>query len=133
MNIWEANARAREAHNAHRRRFFLPEFGESPLLIAAAQFQASFMAARGELTHAGPRELPWFTDRIRRFGYHDAVSSESVFWSSVAATPEHAVAAWIASEGHRRAVVGPYCHLGVAREMGRGGDYWCACYGWPVL
>ncbi len=82
----------------------LPPLVENPLLTAAAQQFAEFIALHGVFSHtADGRTLD---ARVEAAGY----SSWRALGENLAegyATPEEAVAAWLASDGHRANILNP--------------------------
>jgi len=82
----------------------LPPLVEDPLLTAAAQQFAEFIALHGVFSHtADGRTLD---ARVEAAGY----SSWRALGENLAegyATPEEAVAAWLASDGHRANILNP--------------------------
>ncbi|CTQ31639.1 CAP domain-containing protein [Jannaschia rubra] len=73
-----------------------------PRLAAAAEAQARYMAARGQIGHDGPQGSS-FADRLRGTGYRGCYGAENV--AAGQRTPELVTESWMKSDGHRRNIL----------------------------
>lgn len=114
------------AHNAERRRLGLPLLALDATLTAAARSHAAWMARARVLSHQDGSNR-WPTGRLRALGW-TAPAAENI--AEGTATPITTVDAWMASQGHRDNILGPWRWLGAARAVAADGrNYWCAVYG----
>jgi uncharacterized protein YkwD len=111
--------------NAVRRREGLRRLRSSHGLAAAADHKVFEVLSSGQLSHASPDGTSMQT-RVRRYVRAKRVG-ETIGWISRATRRQAAavVRAWMASPGHRAALLDPrFRRIGVARRGGRlaGGD-----------
>lgn len=102
--------------NEERERHSLPRLREALCLTNAAAVHAQHMASSGRLSHDG------FPSRLGACGYRSG--GEVVACGQL--TPDEAVAAWLASPGHRRQLLSVSHRVcGVGSTAG----YWVAIFG----
>jgi uncharacterized protein YkwD len=122
--------------NQERAQYGCPALTANDQLTNAAQRHSRDMAINDYFSHTGLYGSSLF-DRIAREGYQYRTAAENIAAGSV--TPEHVVAGWMNSEGHRKNILN--CDL---REIGVGyyylendtGDtnykhYWTQVFGTP--
>ena len=95
--------------NYQRHQAGLPPLIPDARLGAAAIGQAADCATRGALDHRGA-DGTWPADRLRRMAVADVADAEDAAAGQV--TPEQTVADWMASPGHRAAILGDSTHFG---------------------
>jgi len=103
------------AVNAERAREGLEPLAYDAALQAAAASWASQMATTGVLTHGD------FLGRISAI-YPNAPASENIAQGQTSAID--VVDDWATSPGHKRNMLGPYSHAGMASATGPGGPWW---------
>jgi uncharacterized protein YkwD len=112
------------ATNAARARAHLAPLSIDPGLQAMAEAYAAELARTRVLTHGD------FAGRLRGSGYAYRAAGENLAFGQ--ATPEAAIAAWLADPAHRANLLGDFTDLGVSGARSAGGTwYWCADYGTP--
>jgi uncharacterized protein YkwD len=122
--VTEALARA---HNRERTRAGRPPLVVSEALTAAARRHADDMAARRRMSHRGSDGSSPFR-RMEREGYVFERAAENV--AAGQRSTAEVMAAWMASPGHRRNVLGKYDELGAACATDEAGTpYWCVTFG----
>ncbi len=124
-------SRVVELINAARREEGLAPLSPAPSLMEAAQRQACAMAEAGRLSHTAP-DGSTMTARVRAAGYGGWTTLGEVVAAGYA-SPEEAVAGWLADPDHRARLLDP-----AYREIGAGyyylssssfGDWWAADLG----
>lgn len=114
--------------NEVRRRAGLAPLQASPLLDRVSQEHAEDMLRRDYFDHRTPEGLGP-TDRARADGYRSGIGENLVEQRFSA---EEAMAAWLASPGHRRNILDPGCReLGLGLAVGAG--YAAAPGGYRVI
>lgn len=116
------------AHNAARAARGLPALSLNPLLTAAAQGHADFMAQRGILAHAGIGDGDPFS-RMQAAGYAYGWAAENAAAGQVDTV--QVMEAWLGDPPHRANVLGPHYRdvgFGLSRAA-NGTPYWCADFG----
>jgi uncharacterized protein YkwD len=96
------------------RRYYgtVPPLALAPALTTAALEHANDMARHSRFEHQG-RDGSMASNRVRRAGYRSRIVGENI--AAGVATPEDAVAGWLASPGHCTNIMDPrYTHMGVA-------------------
>ena len=110
------------AVNAERARLGLPSLAWSAGATAAAQAHAADMAAHDELRHAGSDGSSAGT-RLQRAGVAPTAWAENI--AAGYRDGATVAAAWMASPGHRRNMVGDYRSAGVGVAASTSGTpYW---------
>lgn len=102
------------------------------MLLAAAQFFADDMAAKGYFDHKDKAGLwPW--DRIKLAGYAWGEAGEDIAWGQTSG--EQVVEDWKNSPGHWAQIIHPsYTEFGVGCAMGPGGRlFWVLDLARPAL
>ena len=103
--------------NAERRRAGLVELNHNPTLERAALRHSADMAARDYLSHDVP-DGPRFAERAATIGYPYREMSENVARGYT--TPRELVAGWMASPGHRAAILNPiFRDIGIGLAVGQ--------------
>jgi uncharacterized protein YkwD len=110
------------ATNAARATARLAPLRGDPRLQAMAQGYAAELARTGILAHGD------FVGRLRASGYPFRRAGENL--AAGWATPQAAVAAWLADPAHRANLLGGFTDCGLAGHPSPSGTwYWCADYG----
>jgi uncharacterized protein YkwD len=111
-----------ELVNAERAARGLAPFAWHDRVAAAAVAHSNDMASRGVMTHTGS-DGSNAGDRLRRAGFTWSGWGENVAYGYRDAPS--VVAAWMASSGHRRQMLGNYAYVGVAAVASANGTlYW---------
>lgn len=111
------------ALNVERARVGLPPLSVNPALTAAATAHARDMAQRGYFSHSSP-DGRRSADRIRAAGYGACATAENIAMGYD--TETQALAAWMASPGHRRNNLSRSVN---EYGIGRSGDIWVLNFG----
>jgi uncharacterized protein YkwD len=115
------------AHNAERARAGLPPLELSRPLSNAAHGHAAYMGQTGRFGHYGIGDGDPGS-RATAAGYTWRSVGENIAWGQPDASA--AVAAWMASSGHRRNILGPYREMGAAAYRDRADRlYWVVLFG----
>jgi uncharacterized protein YkwD len=125
------SARAALAVTAFRKAEGLGPVTSDPMLVRAAAFQASGMAAHGEMSHEVVGSFP---SRLKAAGVRAYVASENVAMGQVDLAD--AMASWKASAGHRKnLLMKGATRIGFARATGQGARgptlYWAMVLAGP--
>jgi uncharacterized protein YkwD len=115
--------------NAERARVSGAPLAMAAALGRAAQKHADWMARTGSLSHDAPGSS--LVSRVQAEGYSWRVLSETI--AKGQRTPAEAVQAWMASMGHRAAILDPrHMEVGYGHTRdSQGEDYWCAVFASP--
>lgn len=120
----------REAINRERATRGLPALEPHPALTVAAEGQANDCASHDRLDHFGSDGSNW-AERCERAGYPGAslqtIGENVAGWQTSA---EQSVSDWMASPGHRAAILGDWRHCGAASATASSGrSYWVVDFG----
>jgi hypothetical protein len=122
-----AGQRALVALNHARLSAGLPPLAVDARLVAAAEAHSGDMAERRTLDHTGA-DGSTVGQRAARAGYAWSWVAENVARGH--ATPEEAVASWLASPPHRANLLSVRAaHVGIGLAGGAGGPYWTGVFG----
>lgn len=128
----QVNAARAEPRRCGRKHFAAaPPLARSAVLDRVALAHAADMSARGRMEHAGgDGSMP--AERASRAGYPWTRIAENV--AAGQATPEDAVASWLASPAHCANLMdAAYTETGIGfAAAGAGGPYWAQVFGTPM-
>lgn len=126
----EVHAQLLDAHNAERSSKGLTKFVESDRLVLAAQRHSDHMAKVNRLGHFGIGDgTP--SDRLNAVGYEALAGGENV--GAGQRDISEIMRGWMASSGHRKAILGTYKEYGGAvATSANGTKYWTSCFGTPA-
>jgi len=116
--------------NAERTARGLPAMVYDSRLELAAQRHSEDQAAMGRMTHTGS-DGSSMTQRIDRVGFAWRSAAENVAYGYQ--TPAAVMAAWMASDGHRRNILSANTRIGVGLAYGSDGrPYWTQVFATPA-
>ena len=108
--------------NAERAAAGLPAYVWDDLAADTAYDHAVDMRVRDYYAHRSPEGLG-SADRLEAAGVVAKLTSENIAYTQD--TPDDVMAAWMASDGHRRNIMSPYfTHAGVGVSLGAKGPWW---------
>lgn len=105
-----------EIVNAERVKTGLRPVRANGLLAKASRLTAQQMASLGTMTHSMPgAPYPEPADRVKASGYQANGWGENLLMSGASITAQEAMAAWMASPGHRENILRPeWIEVGIA-------------------